>query len=137
LLERFPWIDVICRGEGERTGPELLRALQRGGTLAAVPGLSFRRSSDGKIIHTPDRQRIENLDAISFPAFHKIDLQRYAGYGMMTSRGCPYLCTFCSVAPVWNLKSYSRSPHHIVDEMEFLQREAGVDLFLFQDGFFV
>jgi len=137
LLERFPWIDVICRGEGERTGPELLRALQRGGDLAAVHGLSFRRNGDGAIIHTPDRQRIENLDAISFPAFHKIDLQRYAGYGMMTSRGCPYLCTFCSVAPVWNLKSYSRSPHHIVDEMEFLQREAGVDLFLFQDEFFV
>ena len=79
LLERFPWIDVICRGEGERTGPELLRALQRGGDLAAVHGLSFRRNGDGEIIQTPDRQRIENLDAISFPAFHKIDLKRYAG----------------------------------------------------------
>jgi len=52
---------------------------------------------------------------------------------MMTSRGCPYLCTFCSVAPVWNLESHSRSPRNIVDEMEFLNRTAGVDLFLFQD----
>ena len=34
---------------------------------------------------------------------------------MMTSRGCPYPCTFCSVAPVWNLESYSRSPQNIVD----------------------
>ncbi len=66
-----------------------------------------------------------------------MDLARYAGYGMMTSRGCPYPCTFCSVAPVWNLESYSRSPRNIVAEMEFLNREAGVDLFLFQDEFFV
>jgi len=55
----------------------------------------------------------------------------------MTSRGCPYPCTFCSVAPVWNLQSYSRSAKNIVDEMEFLHRAAGVDLFLFQDEFFV
>jgi anaerobic magnesium-protoporphyrin IX monomethyl ester cyclase len=138
LLERFPWIDVICRGEGERTGPELLRALQTGGDLAAlanVPGLSFRRN--GEVVHTPDRQRIDDLDSIPFPAFGKIDLSRYAGYGMMTSRGCPYPCTFCSVAPVWNLESHSRSPKNIVDEMAFLHREAGVDLFLFQDEFFV
>ncbi len=135
ILRRFPWIDVICRGEGERTAPELLRSIQRRGDLAAVEGVSFR--TNGTICHTPDRGRITNLDTIPFPAFEKVDLPRYAGYGMMTSRGCPYLCTFCSVAPVWNLKSYSRSPENIVDEMEFLHRQAGVDLFLFQDEFFV
>ena len=87
--------------------------------------------------HTPDRPRISDLDSIPFPAFEKVDLARYKGYGMMTSRGCPYPCTFCSVAPVWNFESYSRSPRNIVAEMEFLNREAGVDLFLFQDEFFV
>jgi len=135
ILRRFPWIDVISRGEGERTGPELLRTVQDGGDLAAVDGVSFRRN--GAIHHTPDRERIDRLDTIPFPAFEKVDLARYAGYGMMTSRGCPYPCTFCSVAPVWNLKSYSRGPKNIVDEMEFLNREAGVNLFLFQDEFFV
>jgi anaerobic magnesium-protoporphyrin IX monomethyl ester cyclase len=135
LLARFPWIDAIARGEGERTGPDLLRALRADGDLASVPGVSFRRN--GGVVHTPDRERIENLDAIPFPAFGAIDLKRYAGYGMMTSRGCPYPCTFCSVAPVWSLKSYSRSPRNIVDEMEHLHRKAGVDLFLFQDEFFV
>jgi radical SAM superfamily enzyme YgiQ (UPF0313 family) len=135
VLARAPWIDVICRGEAERTGPELLAALGRGGDLAGVRGISFRR--DGRIVHTPDRERITNLDSIPFPAFQRVDLPRYAGYGMMTSRGCPYPCTFCSVAPVWNLESYSRSAGSIVDEMEFLHRAAGVDLFLFQDEFFV
>lgn len=135
ILSRFPWIDIICRGEGERTVPELLQTIQQHGDLSAVSGISFRTGDD--ICHTPDRNRITRLDSIPFPAFEKIDLARYAGYGMMTSRGCPYLCTFCSVAPVWDLESFSRSPKNIVDEMEFLHREADVDLFLFQDEFFV
>jgi radical SAM superfamily enzyme YgiQ (UPF0313 family) len=135
LLARFPWINIICRGEAERTAPELLRTLQRRGDLAAVAGLSYL--SNGQVTHTPDRPRISDLDSIPFPAFDKVDLARYKGYGMMTSRGCPYPCTFCSVAPVWNLESYSRSPQNIVAEMEFLNRRAGVDFFLFQDEFFV
>jgi len=135
LLRRFPWMDVICRGEGELTAPDLLRTLQSGGDLANVPGISFQR--DGRIVHTPDRARICDLDAIPFPAFHKVDLKRYAGYGMMTSRGCPYPCTFCSVAPVWNLESYSRGAKNIVAEMQLLHDEAGVEMFLFQDEFFV
>jgi len=135
ILARFPWVSIICRGEGERTAPELLHALRRGASLADVEGISFR--TNGTVQHTPDRPRIADLDSIPFPAFERIELEKYAGYGMMTSRGCPYPCTFCSVAPVWNLQSYSRSPKNIVDEMEFLHRRAGVELFLFQDEFFV
>jgi radical SAM superfamily enzyme YgiQ (UPF0313 family) len=136
ILSRFPWVDVIARGEGELTGPDLVRTLRAGGDLAAVAGISYR-AADGRLRHNPDRPRIRDLDGIPFPAFHKVDLKRYAGYGMMTSRGCPYPCTFCSVAPVWNLESYSRSPANIVAEMSYLHKEAGVDLFLFQDEFFV
>jgi radical SAM superfamily enzyme YgiQ (UPF0313 family) len=161
ILTRFPWIDVICRGEGELTGPDLLRTIQRRGDLGAVDGISYHSKGNGtpkvsgegdspvfaetktgtvpisSIRHTPDRRRITDLDSIPFPAFEKVDLKRYAGYGMMTSRGCPYPCTFCSVAPVWNLESHSRGAKNIVDEMVYLNRAAGVDLFLFQDEFFV
>lgn len=134
VLRRFPWVDVVVRGEAESTGPELMRALD-GGDLATVRGISYRKN--GGVAHNPDRPRIRELDAIGLPAFQKVDLSRYKGYGMMTSRGCPYPCTFCSVAPVWNYESYSRSPENIVEEMALLHREAGVDLFLFQDEFFV
>ena len=134
ILQRFPWIDVIARGESELTGPELLRAID-GGDLSTVDGISYRKN--GSIAHNPDRQRMSELDMIPFPAFDRIDMKRYEGYGMMTSRGCPYPCTFCSVAPVWNKESYSRSPKNIVEEMKLLNSEAGVDLFLFQDEFFV
>ncbi|MHC4646837.1 MAG: B12-binding domain-containing radical SAM protein [Planctomycetota bacterium] len=135
ILSRFPWVDIICRGEGELTGPHLLQTLRDGGKLANVNGISFHRN--GAVVHNADRPRIRNLDSIPFPAFEKVDLKRYAGYGMMTSRGCPYPCTFCSVAPVWNLQSFSRSPENIVAEMKRLSTEAGVDLFLFQDEFFL
>ncbi|MBN1979890.1 MAG: radical SAM protein [Chitinivibrionales bacterium] len=135
LLRRFPWIDIIVRGEGERTGVEMVRALSAGHTLAGIAGLSFQ--ADGRNVHNQERPRIRDLDTLPFPAFSKVNLSRYAGYGMMTSRGCPYPCTFCSVAPVWNLESYSRSPENIIAEMKFLKAEAGVDLFLFQDEFFM
>ncbi len=135
ILSRFPWIDLICRGEGELTGPDLLRVLAGKGDLSSVPGISYR--INGTVRHTRDRKRISDLDTIALPAFHRIPLARYDGYGMMTSRGCPYRCTFCSVAPIWNNESYSRSPRSIVDEMKLLNRDAEVDLFLFQDEFFV
>jgi anaerobic magnesium-protoporphyrin IX monomethyl ester cyclase len=134
ILQRFPWIDVIARGEGERTAPELLRAIDAG-DLATVSGISYRRG--GRIKHNPDRPRISDLDSIPLPAYETIDLDRYTGYGMMTSRGCPYSCTFCSVAPVWNHETFSRSPDNIVAEMKTLHETAGVDMFLFQDEFFV
>jgi anaerobic magnesium-protoporphyrin IX monomethyl ester cyclase len=135
ILKRFDWIDIICRGEAEKTGPEILRVLKKGSNLSQVKGISFR--NNGSILHNRDRKRIQNLDSIAFPAFEKIDLEKYSGFGMMTSRGCPYQCTFCSVAPVWNFESYSRSPQNIVEEMKALNTRAGVDLFLFQDEFFV
>jgi radical SAM superfamily enzyme YgiQ (UPF0313 family) len=134
ILKRFQGIDIIARGESELTAPELLAALKKG-ALSSVAGISYRKNGD--IHHNPDRARIQDLDSIPFPAFEKIQLQDYAGYGMMTSRGCPYPCTFCSVAPVWNLESYSRGAANIVAEMKLLHEEAGVDMFLFQDEFFV
>ena len=135
ILERFPWIDLISRGEAEKSGIQLIEALLKNKSLETVLGISYREGD--KIFHNPDCNRITDLDQIAFPAFEKIELSKYAGYGIMTSRGCPYPCTFCSVAPVWNLESYSRTPKNIVDEMEYLNKEAGVDLFLFQDEFFI
>ena len=136
LLRRFPWLDIISRGEGEHTGVALMHRLTGDRDLGRVDGISWREA-DGEIHHNADRPRIAELDRIPLPAFDKIDLARYAGYGMMTSRGCPYPCTFCSVAPVWNLETLSRSAANIVAEMKHLNDTAGVDLFLFQDEFFV
>jgi len=135
ILERFPWIDVIAHGEGEQGGVELVKALGEGRDLGGVPGVFYRE--DGKIRRTDPAARIEDLDTIAPPAWDRIDFKRYAGHNMITSRGCPYACTFCSVAPIWGRKPYMRSPEKIVEEMVLLNREHGVTLFLFQDEFFV
>ncbi len=135
ILDRFPFVDVVARGEGERTVIELVEALQAGGDLGRVPGIAYRQ--DGHAVLTPARPRVSDLDSLPFPAFHHVDLGRYQGYGMVTSRGCPYPCTFCSVAPIWGRQSLSRSDENILAEMRLLQERAGVELFLFQDEFFV
>ncbi|HEY3354215.1 MAG TPA: radical SAM protein [Polyangia bacterium] len=135
ILARFPWVDLIVRGEAEEIAPKLLGALKNGGALDAVPGLSFRQ--EGRVVHTPRPPRLTDLDAIPGPAYHHIPLERYTGFGVITSRGCPYPCTFCSVAPVWDLKSYHRSAESVVAEMKLLHEQAGAQLMLFQDEFFV
>jgi radical SAM superfamily enzyme YgiQ (UPF0313 family) len=135
ILTRFPWVDIIVRGEAERSAPPLLGVLTHGGALTDVPGISFRR--EGRVVHTERPPRIADLDSIAPPAYHHIDLERYTGFGVITSRGCPYPCTFCSVAPIWDLKSYHRSAEAVVAEMRLLHERGGAQLILFQDEFFV
>jgi anaerobic magnesium-protoporphyrin IX monomethyl ester cyclase len=135
VLERCPWVDIIARGEAEVSGPLLLEALKHGKPLEKVPGISFLR--DGKYVETPRPARLKKLDEIPAPAFRHIRVQDYEGFGMITSRGCPYPCTFCSVAPVWDWETYSRTGADVVAEMQRLHAEHGIGLFLFQDEFFV
>ncbi len=135
ILERFPWVDLIVRGESEDIAPKLVAALQAGAGLEKVPGVSFRK--DGRIVHNERPPRIADLDGIPGPAYHHLDLSKYTGFGVITSRGCPYPCTFCSVAPIWDLRSCHRSPKSVVQEMRVLHEKAGANLILFQDEFFV
>jgi anaerobic magnesium-protoporphyrin IX monomethyl ester cyclase len=138
LLEAFPWIDVVAHGECERTIVELVQAHKAGASLEGIRGLCVRTAGgDGQVVMAPPQERYTDLGALPKPAYHLIDLPAYDGYGMVTSRGCPYPCTFCSVAPVWNFESYSRPFDDLIDEMRLLNERAGVRLFLFQDEFFV
>ncbi len=136
ILERCPWIDIIAVGEAETSAPLLLGALKTDGDLAKVPGLFFRDPA-GRIVETPRPPRITDLDTIPLPAFHKVDLKNYRGYGVASSRGCPWPCTFCSVAPVWDHLSYARSAKSVVAEMRHVHEATGARMFLFQDEYFL
>lgn len=136
ILQRFPWIDAIAYGEGERMIVPMVEAFHRGEGFSRVPNM-FWRADDGSVVCNDAAPRIENLDTIPFPAWHRIDLAAYEGYGVMTSRGCPYLCTFCSVTPIWGRATTRRSNANIIAEMREIKSRAGADLFLFQDEFFV
>ncbi len=143
VLERCPWIDAIGIGEGERTVVELVRAVQGGRSLAGsvrrdltgVNGIAWHDGISARV--NPPALRIQDLDALPPPAYHLVDLPRYAGINIISSRGCPFDCSFCSVAPVWGRRPVLRSARSIVAEMTELHVRTGSDLFLFQDEYFV
>ncbi len=135
VLERFPEIDVIAYGEGEVAGPILVDHLVSGKPLSQCPNIYYRE--EGRVVKTAPCPRIGDLSSLSPPAYEKIDLEQYNGIGMVTSRGCPFHCTFCSVAPIWDNQPCLRTSEDIVTEMAGLLERGKTDLFLFQDEYFL
>lgn len=142
--------DVVVRGEGEITVVELLYAFKKGAPIKDILGLTYRDSS-GEVCMTPDRPLIEDIDTLPQPAWHKLDMDIYLKYSkvispfsmnypvasLITSRGCPYDCIFCSTKNMWKRKWRADSPQKVVDEIEFLVRHYGVKEIIIQDDNFI
>jgi len=125
--------DVVVRGEGESTLVELLKAHSSGEDLATVPGIVMRRILNdsenlrGAIVSSPERPFNKNLDSLPFPARQLLPNQNYIqfgkkqyGYGIttvMSTRGCPYQCEFCSNV-IFGGSYRERSASNVVDEIE-------------------
>ena len=128
-LEHAPWIDIVVCGEGEETLAALIRALEGGASLRGVPGIAFRE--DGAIVLTETRPPIEDLDALPMPARHLLPLSKYRALGapasVITSRGCPYKCIFCSGPRLFGRRVRFREPKLVVDEIEYIHKELGFD----------
>jgi radical SAM superfamily enzyme YgiQ (UPF0313 family) len=125
IVERFP-VDVIVRGEGEATLAELMPLLAVGAPrerLEQVAGISFRNGR--RVVHTPPRRRIQNLDSLPVPAYDLVNLAHYDGVlPVVAVRGCPYECAFCSAHSIWERRLTSRSPAHIAAEVRAWQGRA-------------
>lgn len=117
-LLSHPQVDMVVRGEGELT----IRELVVKGGAQGVKGVSYRE--DGKIVHNPDREFIEDLDSLPFPARH---LRKYT-YGtkitrdrefdvLTTSRGCWGRCTFCCEPTMSKGHQRYRSPENVMKEI--------------------
>jgi anaerobic magnesium-protoporphyrin IX monomethyl ester cyclase len=130
MMQAFPYIDVIVRGEGEHTITELAQGVP----YRNVKGIVFR--SGQTVITTSPRERIHDLDEVPFPACDKIDLTQYDHVGVITARGCPYQCAFCEVAPLWGHHTERRSIPNVMDEITFLH-DYGVTDFHINDDTFV
>jgi len=135
-------VDIVVRYEGERAICEICDALDRGRKLENVKGISFRH--DNRVFSTPLRHRIENLDSIPFPAFHLLEpsIEHYIGEGkekgfpIITTRGCPFNCIFCSTAALHGRKYRTRSANNVLDEMEFVQDKYKINVISFADDNF-
>ena len=127
-----PSVDYVIRGEGEYIFQELIQ----GKELATIDGLSYKHN--GRFIHNKQRQLIDNLDSMPFPARHLFDLEKYTWYpemSLISSRGCPFGCYFCYKG-LFGPKYRTRSPQNIIDEMVFLNKKYGVSQFYFYDDLF-
>lgn len=137
-------VDFVVLGEGEETIFELLKYLESGADSSSIEGLAFR--SDDMIVINQRKRFIEDLDSIPFPARHLLPMERYFrsrySHGLnrrspyasiLTSRGCPYTCTFCSTHKVWSRKYRARSAENVLGEIKFLVEHYGVKELLIED----
>ena len=141
LLEKFPEIDYLCIGEGEG----MMLDLAEGKAPCDISNLVYR--DGGRIISNPRRARIVNLDDLPFPAYEKLigfpqgyhlPLFSYVkrwGATMITSRGCPFSCSFCDRTVFQHLYKIN-SAAYIYDHMKHLRDRFGVYHINFYDDLF-
>ncbi len=108
----------------------------RPASLSKVPGISFQ-APDGSIVHNPDRPPIKDLDTLPFADYSLFRMSEYTNlqptldtvdgsksFSIMTSRGCPYRCSYCSQS-IYPQRYRVRSPEHVVAEWRHLVRDLG------------
>ncbi len=138
--------DMVVVGEGETTLLELLPHLREQGKqgLERIAGLVFL-DEGGEMVRTPAREFITDLDSLPWPKREAIDLERYlaiwrrhhgkSAVSLITSRGCPYTCTWCSHA-VYGYTYRSRSPSNVAEEVDFIRQRYRPDLLWYADDVF-
>ena len=142
LLEHFPEIDYLCMGEGEGT----MLDLAEGRAPAGIANLVYR-DGGGQSVTNPRRSRILDLDTLPFPAYEKLadfpqgyHLPLFAyrqrwGATMITSRGCPYSCSFCDRTVFEHIYKFN-SAAYVHAQMKFLRDRFGVRHVNFYDDLF-
>lgn len=137
MLEHHP-VDFCAVGEGEETILELVRALEAGASdFGAIRGLVWRDPATGEIRTNEPRPLIEDLDAIPINPKRRIFLneanQRQGN--MLSSRGCPFACGFCSSSSFWKRTWRRHGPEHVVQEFEMLVAQGAEVIDILDDLF--
>jgi len=130
ILHRYPsLIDAIVIGEGEGTVPEVIEAFGGKRQLSTVKGIAYV-DANGQVIRSPDRPLIEDLDTIPLPTYdHYVAVfpgRKVPTVALLTSRGCPYSCNFCSSSLLWGPRR-ARSADNVVKEIEHSVGNYGVE----------
>ncbi len=138
--------DYVILGEGEESLLELLNNIGNPDAIKKIDGIAFK--DGGKIIKNPKTKFIQNLNDMPFPDFDAINLENYwkssAGFGptgskylpILTSRGCPFGCSYCASPVFWQRRWRFRSAKNVVDEIEHFSKKYGVREFHIEDDNF-
>ena len=125
-------IDAVVVGEGEETILEFMNNFKTG-NMIPVPGLIIKKGS--RILKGARREFIKNLDKLPFPAWSLLKHQRKYSppdaltipvATLLTSRGCPYRCTFCQAPKLWGRNIRRRSVDNVIEEIRFLISEYNI-----------
>lgn len=143
-LNESKGIDIVARGEGEDT---LLELVKKKGNPAGIKGLTYRKGN--RIVKNPDRIFIKDINGLPFPARHLLPMHAYRSgsaissgtdghkyASMITSRGCPNKCTYCSSSHFWGTRVRFRTPENVIEEIEKLVKEYGTKEIFFKDDTF-
>jgi len=138
-------VDVVVVGEGEITFLELVQAREKGNGIFEIPGTVVRKID--RVVANSQRPYIENLDSLPLPARHLLPMEVYTQRpsfirdyslrqprtSMISSRGCPRDCVFCSIHSVWGHSWRKRPAISVVDEMELLIEKYKIREIAFMD----
>ncbi len=136
------YFDIVARGEGEGLFDEIVANFNN---LSRVKGLVYKENGRTRI--NEPRPLIENLDTLKFPARERVNLGDYARHEeaytkkqpvdtIVSSRGCPYDCYFCSSKWIWGRKYRYRSSDNVIEEMLYMRERFKTKVFYFrEDGF--
>ncbi len=139
-------VDIVAKGEGEGIILDLAEGLDR---LEDIPGIVFR-SETGAIVETAERKKIEDLDTIPFPDRLGIDINYVASLPLdvpaviwdrpyttiLSSRGCPYGCSYCNCPTFSGKRCRNRSAANVLKEIEEIKTQ-GFSAFTFLDDNFL
>ncbi len=131
----YSHIDVVIRGEGEKALAELYRCVKAKQDYTSIAGLSFRKA--GSVVNNPRAAQMEDLDAYPRFPYHLFTSKKYDLGFVVSSRGCPDRCIFCSNRNTTGRSYRYHSPIKIVDDLELLYRQYAKKSVLFVDDNFL
>lgn len=132
----YKHIDFIIRSEGEVTLYKLCNALEKGKDHKNISGLVYKDGKGG-IVANPVTEIIQNLDDMPIPdySYAAQEIKRRGLAYLITSRGCPVNCTFCSTSSFWGQKVRMTSPERVGQEVEYVKSLGAKRLFFHDDTF--
>lgn len=131
----FEHIDVVVRGEAEKILNELILSVKGGKSYTHLNGLSYRK--DGQVVHNKPGPIIKDLNSMPGFPYHLFTDKRYNLSFVVSSRGCPYNCIFCSNRITTGKAYRYRTPELTMEELELLFTKYGIRHVYFVDDNFV
>lgn len=133
LLEKFPEIDAVVVGEGEDAIVEVVKNGPKG--FSAVKGLVYR--GNGAVRVNPARPHIDDLEKLPLPAYHAVNFrEQYKVATVITARGCPFQCGFCSLTDFDGRRVRFNSIENVITELRLLSQKYGLKDLFFVDPTF-